>query len=122
MAKRAAVAFSGVRTRSITRNEIYHRLEWFFDRHHDPSGKHTIPPAAPIAGLWRNLPLESLCVSMNQQVAVIPAWNSPLFHNVPIPWVSGTIPGSIGVKDVKNFGDLVDCVVFAYSVAGWNVS
>lgn len=122
MAKRGAAAFSGARIRSIKRNEIYHRLEWFFDKSHNPAGQHKIPPAVPIALLWRNLPLESLCVSMNQQTAIIPAWNSPLFHNVPIPWVSGPTPGAIGIRDVKNFGDLIDCVVSAYGVAGWNVT
>ena len=117
-----AAAFSGTLSRTISRNEIYHRLEWYFDKGHDPHGKHTIPPATPITSLLHNLGLEDLYVNLSRASQMyVPAWNSQLFHGVAIPWIS-QLGAAIGIKDVKSMGDLINSFVLSYRHAGWQVT
>jgi hypothetical protein len=40
------VKFKGASVCTISRDEIYHRLEWCFRASHDPQGRHVIPPEA----------------------------------------------------------------------------
>ena len=114
--------FAGTQPRTITRDEIYHRLEWYFNASHDPQGPHTIAPTAPMSALLHGLSLSDLYVNINKASQTFyPAWNSTLFHGVQIPWIS--MPnGALGVKDIKTFGDLINCVVGAYGHAGWKVT
>lgn len=117
----ATVSFSGTMPQTISRDEIYHRLEWYFDRSHDPHGPHTIPPATVITALLHNLGLEDLYVNINRvSQTYIPAWNSQLFHGVLIPWISKPNV-AIGIKDIKTMGDLINCLVLSYKHAGWHV-
>ena len=37
---------------TITRSNIYHRLEWYVDGSHDPNGNHTIDPSAKIEAFF----------------------------------------------------------------------
>jgi hypothetical protein len=113
--------FAGSIAQTISRNEIYHRLEWYFDRSHDPHGPHTIPPSTKVTNLLNNLSLADLYVNINKvSQTYIPAWNSMLFHGVTIPWVSKPNV-AIGIKDVKTMGDLIDSLVLSYQHAGWKV-
>lgn len=118
----ASENFSGTLSQTISRDEIYHRLEWYFDKSHDPHGVHTIPPGTAIGLLLRGLGLSDLYVNLTRaSQTFIPAWNSLLFHGVHIPWVSQ--PGvAKGVQDVKTMGDLIDCLVLSYQHAGWHVT
>gem|GEM_PF-4838355 len=119
--KGAAVKFLGTRQSTITRDEIYHRLEWYFDRAHNPNGVHMISPGAPISALLRNLTLANLYENINRISPIFtPAWNSALFHGVRIPWVSQP-PTAIGIQDVRSFGDLINSVVLSYQHFGWRV-
>ena len=108
--------------RTISRDEIYHRLEWYFDKSHDPNGPHTIAPTAQISALLHGLALSDLYVNINKaSQTYYPAWQSTLFHGVQIPWISAP-SGSIGIKDIKIFGDLINCLVGAFGHAGWKVT
>lgn len=120
---RAATAvFAGTMSRTISRDEIYHRLEWYFDKSHDPHGPHTIPPATLITTLLHNLGLEDLYVNLSRASQMyVPAWNSQLFHGVAIPWISEA-GVAIGIKDVKTMGDLINSFVLSYKHAGWQVT
>jgi hypothetical protein len=114
--------FSGTQPRSISREEIYHRLEWYFEKSHDPHGQHSIAPTAPISALLHGLSLSDLYVNINKaSQTYYPAWTSLLFHGVQIPWISAP-DSAIGIKDIKTFGDLVNCLVLSYRHAGWQVS
>jgi hypothetical protein len=117
----ATKEFLGTIAQSISSDEIYHRLEWYFDRSHDPHGVHRIPPDTAISLLLHGLGLEDLYVNINRvSQTYFPAWNSPLFHGVIIPWISA--PGiALGIKDVKSMGDLIDCLTKSYQHAGWKV-
>jgi hypothetical protein len=112
--------FQGTLPSTISEDEIYHRLEWFFESSHNPHGPHTIPPDTAIGLLLKNLSLEDLYNALTRASQIyVPAWTSMLFHGVAIPWVSGT--GAVGVRDVKTFGDLIRCLVLSYKHAGWKV-
>jgi hypothetical protein len=118
----ASAVFSGTLPQTISRDEIYHRLEWYFDRSHDPHGMHTIPSNTPIASLLHNLGLQDLYVNINRaSQTYIPGWNSQLFHGVVIPWISAP-KVAIGIQDVKTMGDLINCLVMSYQHAGWRVT
>lgn len=122
----AMASFTGTAQQSITRNEIYHRLEWYFDARHDPTGPHTIDPTAPIeaffGGLDGNTGREVLYFNINKASRTyVPAWASPLFHAVQIPWES-LPPVALGIKDVKTFGDLIQSLVLSYRHLGWIVT
>ena len=120
--KSKKVAFSGTLPQTISRDEIYHRLEWYFDRSHDPHGPHTIPPKTAITALLHNLGLQELWVNINRaSQTYIPAWTSQLFHGVVIPWLSEP-KVALGIKDVKTMGDLINCLVMSYQHAGWKVN
>jgi len=109
-------------TSSITRDEIYHRLEYYFHAGNSPTGPHVISPAAPIGPLLKNLGLSDLFININRQSGVfVPAWNSPLFHGVQFPWDS-LPPTVIGIKDVRVFGDLIESAVDSYRHFGWQVT
>ncbi|MEK9284579.1 MULTISPECIES: hypothetical protein [unclassified Bradyrhizobium] len=118
----AGDVFAGTTSRTISRDEIYHRLEWYFDKSHDPHGPHTIPSATPISALLHNLGLEDLYVNLCKASQMyVPAWNSQLFHGVAIPWISKA-GIAIGIKDVKTMGDLINSFVLSYKHAGWQVT
>lgn len=106
---------------TISRDEIYHRLEWYFDSSHNPHGPHSIPPGTSISLLLHNLGLQDLYVNINRvSQTYIPAWTSLLFNGVVIPWISA--PGvAIGIQDVKTMDDLINCLVLSYQHAGWHV-
>jgi hypothetical protein len=116
------VKFKGASMSTISRDEIYHRLEWYFRASHDPQGPHVIPPAAPIGPFLNNLTPSDLWVNMNKQSSVyVPAWRSALFNGVQFPLVS--VPNVVtGIADVKTFGDLIDCAVASYTHFGWQVT
>jgi hypothetical protein len=107
---------------TISRDEIYHRLEWYLKASHDPNGTHVIPPAAPIGPFLQSLTLADLFVNINKASSVyVPAWKSPLFNGVQFPWDS--LAGVVtGIKDVQTFGDLLDCAAASYGHAGWQVT
>lgn len=108
-------AFSGTISHTISRDEIYHRLEWYFDKSHDPNGVHMIPPGTAIGSLFRGIGLSDLYINISRAAQLfIPAWNSPLFNGVHIRWESPN-----GFKDVKNMGNLIECLVSSYKLAGW---
>src|SRR4051812_24142543 len=44
----AIATFAAMTGGFIARDEIYHRLEWYFDHSHDPRGPHTIDPNTPL--------------------------------------------------------------------------
>lgn len=120
-----ASGFTPVAAGSISKNEIYDRLEWFFHVSHAPGTPHQINPAAPIGALFANLQPPTLhqvlFVNINKaSQTFVPAWKSPLFHGIDIPWVSKK-PIALGIRDVKTFGDLLTSVAKSYSHAGWNV-
>lgn len=115
-------SFSGAVRSTIGRDEIYHRLEWYFHASHDPNGPHVIPPTAPIGAFLKNLTLADLYININKQSSVyVPAWNSALFNGVQFPWdsLAGVV---VGVKDLKTFRDLIDCAVASYRHFGWHVT
>jgi hypothetical protein len=115
-------AFKGAAMSTISRDEIYHRLEWYFHASHDPHGPHVIPPAAPIGPFLKNLTLADLYININKQSSTyVPAWNSALFNGVQFPWDS--VPGVFtGIRDLKTFGDLINCAVASYNHFGWQVT
>lgn len=110
----------------ISRDEIYHRLEWYFDHSHDPRGPHTIDPNTPIDAFFQGMDSATarqvLWVNINKiSPTYIPAWRSPLFHGVQFPWQS--VAGvSIGIRDLQTFGNLIDSTVLTYQHFGWRVS
>jgi hypothetical protein len=109
----------------ITRDEIYHRLEWFFDPRHNPAGPHRIPPSVPLekfsSGVDPSTAREMLWASLKRASSTYtPAWRSPLFHGVQLPWES--TPPLQGVRDAKVFGDLITRYAQAYMHAGWSVT
>jgi hypothetical protein len=113
--------FTATLAGTISKDEIYHRLEWYFDRSHDPHGVHTIPPGTPIGSFLHNLGLQDLYVNINRaSQTYMPAWTSMLFNGVIIPWISQA-GVAIGIQDVKTLGDLIDCLVLSYQHAGWRV-
>lgn len=120
--KRQKAQFLGTLQKTISRDEIYHRLEWYFNASHDPYGRHTIAPSAPITKLLHGTTLEDLYININKaSQTYYPAWSSTLFNGVQIPWIS--LPNvAIGIKDIKTFGDLINCLVLSYKHAGWNVT
>jgi hypothetical protein len=100
---------------TTSRDEIYHRLEWYFDKSHDPHGLHTIPPGTSIGLLLHGLTLQDLYINMQRaSQTYIPAWSSMLFNGVVIPWTGG-------IEGVKSMDDLIDCLVRCYQSAGWHV-
>jgi hypothetical protein len=98
---------------SISRDEIYYRLEWIFTNQYNPTAPHVIAPSAPIGSLLKNLTLEELWEKLDQV-------SPQAFHGITIPWLSNS--NNPGVKDVKFFGDLINCMVAAYKQAGWTVT
>lgn len=131
MAKRMRVPrtlakrFTGVAARRISRDEIYHRLEWYFDAVHNPNGSHSIPPATPIEAFFQGIdPVTGrvvLYTSLNRSSSnYVPSWQSMLFHGVQIPWESP--PDVPGMRDLKNFGQLINLYVLSYRHVGWTVT
>jgi len=124
-AESALASFSGTMPQTISRDEIYHRLEWYFDKSHDPLGPHTINPSTPIEAFFAGLdPVtgrQVLWSNINKASSIyFHAWNSALFHGVQVPWPSSP-PIAIGIKDIKTFGDLINAYVLAYTHFGWHV-
>ena len=104
----------------ISRDEIYHRLEWYFKASHDPEGPHVILPTAPI-GQLQTVTLPVLFTNINKASSTyVPAWDSTLFNGVHFPFNS--TEGSPGIADVQTFGDLINCAAAAYANAGWDVT
>jgi hypothetical protein len=99
---------------SVSRDEIYYRLEWVFTNKYDPSSPHVIAPIAQISALLKHLTLEDLWEKLDRV-------SPQAFHGITIPWLSNA-PNYPGVKDVKTFGDLINVIVGAYRKAGWTVS
>lgn len=121
----AVANFEGAFGLKISRNEIYHRLEWFFIPAHNPAGPHRINPNAPIEQFFNGMdPLSgrgNLWVRLNKaSQTFIPAWNSQLFHGIQLPWESRK-DVSIGIRDVKKFGDLLRAYEYGYIYAGYAV-
>ena len=107
--------FTGALPGTISRDEISHRLEWYFDKSHNPHGPHSIPPGTSIGLLLHGLTLQDLYVNMQRaSQTYIPAWTSMLFNGVLIQWTGG-------VEGVKSMDDLIDCMVRCYQSAGWRV-
>jgi hypothetical protein len=106
---------------SITRAQLYQRLEWFFERTPNPEGLTTIVDTASLDALHPGLTPLNLWQSLNEASRTyFPAWRARLFDGVQIPWTLPQ-PGVPGIKDAANFGDLVDCLVLSYQHAGFNV-
>ena len=100
---------------TTSRDEIYHRLEWYFDKSHNPHGLHTIKSDTSIGLLLHGLTLQDLYVNMQRaSQTYIPAWSSMLFNGVLIPWTGG-------IEGVKSMDDLINCLVRSYQSAGWRV-
>jgi hypothetical protein len=119
-------AFAGTKQQTIARDEIYHRLEWYFNVRHDPTSPHQIDPATPIELFFENMAPATvryvLHTNFNRNSGnYVPAWRSALFHGVQIPWASQP-PVAVGVRDVRTFSDLITCVALAYTHVGWNVT
>ncbi|MBB5052783.1 hypothetical protein HNQ36_002757 [Afipia massiliensis] len=122
----ADVDFQATAAGSITEDEIYHRLEWFFDPRHDPAKGHSIDPNTPIEKFFQNMDPSTgrtvLWVNINKaSPTYFPAWRSALFHGVQFPWTSQK-PIAIGIRDIQNFGKLIDSAVLSYQHVGWQVS
>jgi hypothetical protein len=110
-----AEGFTGTLPATTSRDEIYHRLEWYFDMSHNPHGPHTIPPGTAIGSLLHGVTLADLYIHMQRaSQTYIPAWSSMLFNGVLIPWTGG-------VQDVRSMDDLINCMVRAYKSSGWRV-
>jgi hypothetical protein len=111
---------------TISRDEIYHRLEWYFDHSHNPQGPHTIDPNTPIdsffQGMYPSTGRQVLWVNINKiSSTYVPGWRSALFHGVQFPWQSQT-PIAIGIRDIQSFGNLIDSGVLTYKHFGWRVT
>lgn len=122
----APANFSGMVGGFISRDEIYHRLEWYFDHSHDPKGPHTIDPNTPIDAFFQGMDSSTarqvLWVNINKiSPTYIPAWRSPLFHGVQFPWQSKD-DVAIGIRDIQSFGNLIDSAVLTYEHFGCRVS
>jgi hypothetical protein len=120
-----AARFDAMVAGSITRDEIYHRLEWYFDQRHDPRRGHGIDPNSPIDGFFQGMDgatgRQVLWVNLNRISATFsPAWQSALFHGIQFPWTSKP-PTAIGLRDIQTFGNLIDSAVLTYRHFGWNV-
>ncbi|MBB4398542.1 hypothetical protein [Bradyrhizobium sp. ERR14] len=110
----------------ISRDEIYHRLEWYFDHSHNPRGPHTIDPNSPIDAFFQGMDPATgrkiLWVNINKiSPTYVPAWRSALFHGVQFPWTSKP-DVAIGLRDIQSFGNLIDSAVLTYEHFGWRVS
>jgi hypothetical protein len=121
-----AAAFAATVGGSISRDEIYHRLEWYFDHSHNPQGKHTIDPNTPIDSFFQGMDpatgRQVLWVNINKiSPTYIPAWRSALFHGVQFPWISQS-PIAIGIRDIQSFGNLIEAAVLTYRHFGWSVT
>lgn len=120
------VEFAATGGGTITESEIYHRLEWYFDQRHDPTKGHSIDPNTPIEKFFHNMDpatgRQVLWVNLNKaSPTYFPAWRSALFHGIRFPWISEK-PAAIGIRDVQNFGDLIDSAVLSYRHFGWQVN
>ncbi|MDH2399223.1 hypothetical protein ABIB85_007514 [Bradyrhizobium sp. JR1.5] len=118
--------FAGMAGSFISRDEIYHRLEWYFDHSHNPKGPHTIDPNTPIDAFFENMDPSTgrkvLWVNINKiSPTFVPAWKSALFHGVQFPWLSKK-DVAIGLRDIQSFGNLIDSAVLTYEHFGWHVS
>jgi hypothetical protein len=119
-------AFTATGGGSISQDEIYHRLEWYFDHSHDPQRGHTIDPNTPIDSFFQGVDpargRQVLWVNINKiSPTYIPAWRSALFHGVDFPWPSHS-EITIGIRDIQSFGNLIDAAVRNYTQSGWNVT
>src|ERR1022692_3939219 len=120
-APKLPAAFQGATPQSISRDEIYHRLEWYLNVSHDPTGPHLIPPGASITPFLKNITLTTFWQNINNHSSLyVPAWQSPLFNGVKFPLNSG--PGAVGILNVKTMEDLIECAVDSYKHAGWQVT
>jgi hypothetical protein len=115
-------SFQGVSAGTISRDEIYHRVEWYFDRNHSPQGPHQIPPNVAMSLLLRNVTMQTFYVNLCRAgQTFFPAWGSMLLHGVAIPWVASA-PGIPGISNCTVFGDVVVCICASYGHAGWRVT
>jgi hypothetical protein len=119
-------AFTATAGGLISRDEIYHRLEWYFDHSHDPQRGHTIDPNTPIDSFFQGMDpatgRQVLWVNINKiSPTYIPAWRSALFHGVQFPWISQP-PIAIGIRDIQSLGNLIDSAVLTYQHFGWRVT
>jgi hypothetical protein len=122
----ANATFAAMTGGFIARDEIYHRLEWYFDHSHDPRGPHTIDPNTPLDAFFQGMDSgtarQVLWVNINKiSSTYIPAWHSALFHGVQFPWISSP-PIAIGIRDVQTFENLIESAVLTYQHFGWRVS
>jgi len=120
------VSFAGMASAYITRDEIYHRLEWYFDQSHNPHAPHVIEPNMPIDLFFHGMDSATarkvLFVNINKiSSTYVPAWRSALFHGVQFPWASRP-DVAIGHRDIQSFGNLIDSAVLAYEYFGWHVT
>lgn len=118
--------FAGMAGSFISRDEIYHRLEWYFDHSHNPKGPHAIDPNTPIDAFFQGMDPSTarkvLWVNINKiSSTYVPAWKSALFHGVQFPWTSKPNV-AIGLRDIQSFGNLIDSAVLTYEHFGWHVS
>lgn len=121
-----AAEFLGMTGGFISRDEIYHRLEWYFDHSHNPRGPHTIDPNTPIEAFFQGMDPATgrkvLWVNINKiSPTYVPAWRSALFHGVQFPWTSKP-DVAVGLQDIQSFGNLIDSAVLTYEHFGWRVS
>lgn len=120
------ISLEAVGVGAISQDEIYHRLEWYFDHTHNPTRGHSIDPNTPIDSFFQGMDpatgRQVLWVNINKiSPTYIPAWRSPLFHGVQFPWES-LPPGAIGIRDIQSFGNLIDSAVLTYRHFGWRVT
>lgn len=125
-ARKPRIVLEAVGGGSITRDEIYHRLEWYFDHSHDPRRGHSIDPNSAIEAFFQGMDpatgRQVLWVNINKiSSTYIPAWRSALFHGVQFPWPSEA-PNAIGIRDIRTFGNLIDSAVLTYRHFGWRVT
>ncbi|MGY4167557.1 hypothetical protein [Bradyrhizobium sp. USDA 4529] len=122
----ASAEFLGMTGGFISRDEIYHRLEWYFDHSHNPRGPHSIDPNTPIDAFFQGMDAATgrkvLWVNINKiSPTYVPAWRSALFHGVQFPWTSKP-DVAIGLRDIQSFGNLIESAVLTYEHFGWRVS
>ena len=118
-------SFLASRANSITLSEIYHRIEWYIDRNHNPAGPHTISPDIQLEKFFPQMsPTDgrlSLWNAMNKiSGQYIIGWNSPLFHGILLPWES-TAGVVIGFRDMKVLRDMINSYAAGYRHNGWIV-
>ncbi len=114
--------FAGTQPRTITRDEIYHRLEWYFNASHDPAGTTHYSSNGAYECVTSWVPARPNCTktSIKPVRLSIPPGTARCFmvcNSLDI-----NAERSPGVKDIKTFGDLINCVVGAYGHAGWKVT